>query len=178
VFCRPAAIVVLLNGTTACLLLGRATSAHAPVPLPEGLSWVVLAHEGGLGGPGAEGLVAAVWPDGTVFRQVQPRSLEDLEAGTIPPAEVQHIRQVIAASGIEGRRTAGVALAVPYEGLVIRGERGTRCWYSTEGTEGTPGLSQIAVVLRRLPVKSWSRTKLRPEQWLPWTHYWERACGS
>ena len=85
---------------------------------------------------------------------------------------------MVTASGIERSKSARRFLDLPEDGLVIRANGQTLCWYDTPGVEVTPGLADIAQAALRLQMKNPTRLTLQPHQWLPWSHYWEKACAS
>jgi hypothetical protein len=124
------------------------------------------------------GLAFAVWRDGTILRRVagSPIDAEVFERATLTADQLKGLQKVIAESGIEGRQSANRYLDLPEDGLVIRDGDKARCWYDTPGTEVTPGLAAVAAAAFRLTLDQPTPVKIELEQWLPWSHHWEKAC--
>jgi hypothetical protein len=101
------------------------------------------------------------------------------QLGFLDAAQLKELADLVVATGIEASKSARRFIDMPEDGLVIRANGQTRCWYDTPpGVEVTPGLADIAQAALRLQIKTPTRLTLQPDQWLPWSHYWEKACGS
>ena len=143
------------------------------------MPWLTLARASGLGTRADRGLAFAVWPNGAILRFVPgDRTGLAFDLGVLDATQLEALSEVITDSGIEARKSASRYIDLPEDGLVMRAKGQTRCWYDTPGTEATPGLAQIAEAVLRMELRNPTRLNLRLDQWLPWSHHWEKACAS
>ena len=133
------------------LLAASRGAAPSPPTLPKTKPWLVLASDAGLGTRPDSGLGVAVWTDGTFLRrEPTDHTGQVFQLGSLDATQQKELAEVVTASGIERSKSARRFLDLPEDGLVIRANGQTLCWYDTPGVEVTPGLADIAQAALRL----------------------------
>jgi hypothetical protein len=164
----------------ACCLIVSATltAGGERSALPSGMPWLSLVHDSGLAPRPDRGLVVAVWRDGSIVKQRDPKSRVKgaVQIGRLSSASIQQVEAAIRNSGLWIRPSAPRYPDAAEDGLLIRQDGAARCWFDSGPLATTRGLREVADVVLALPLERASNATLSADDWLPWSHYREPSC--
>ena len=154
------------------------TADTEPRQLPSGMPWLSLVHDSGLAPRPERGFVVAVWRDGSIVKQRDPKARVKgtVQIGRLSSVSLQQMEAAIRNSGLWARPSAPRYPDAAEDGLLIRQEGAARCWFDSGPLATTPGLREVVDVVLALPLERASNATLSADDWLPWSHYREPSC--
>jgi hypothetical protein len=135
----PAVVAIFIQ---ACAL----HSSDVPVRshVAEGCPAVLLTRTGGFGYEWQTGVVAAVWPSGTIVRAVSAeRPWRTHIVGRLRMVDVAELLELVNSSTIWNQPSGEVALDMGHEVLTLRRDGEVRKWAETPGVSTTPVVAKF-----------------------------------
>ena len=148
--------------TTGCVLLltvlaagcfSKTPAVTIPTVATAGCPAVLLIRSGGLGFETQGGVLAAVWPSGTIIRAESESLLTRYMIGRLSQADVAALKE-LAESATTWQQPLGEAvLDMPDDILTLRRGQEMRQWSETRGFTSTPTVQQFRSRLFSLPIE-------------------------
>ena len=129
----------------------------ASIALPDGCPAVLLTRTGGLGFETQGGVLAAVWPTGTIIRAEAPSLPNRYLVGLLSSADVSALRELAESSKTWDQPRGTAVLEMPDDVLTLRRGQETRQWSETPGFTSTPTVAEFRTRLFTLPVEGAKR---------------------
>ena len=125
----------------------------ATTALPDGCPAVLLTRTGGLGFETQGGVLAAVWPSGTIIRAEGPSLPNRYLVGLLSSTDVNALRELAESSKTWDQPRGTAVLEMPDDVLTLRRGQETRQWSETPGFTSTPTVAEFRARLFTVPVE-------------------------
>lgn len=160
---RPSTVGRLLYVPIALLFASGCLGGGARPALPavtEGCPVILLTRSGGLGFESQTGVVAAVWPSGTILRAASPVGPASGHfMGTLIAADVAALTELVRSARVWDHPRGEVVLDIPDDTLTLRRGTDVRQWAETPGFTSSPIVSEFRSRLFSIAVEDAQRVR-------------------
>lgn len=154
---RPATVCVVMLTLLIAGCAAKGPKAASPSIAPADCPAVLLTRTGGLGFETQGGVLAAVWPSGTIIRAEGPSLPARYLIGHLSAADVAALRELAESSKTWEQPLGKAVLEMPDDVLTLRRGKEMRQFSETPGFTTSPNVADFRARLFSVPVEKAKR---------------------
>ena len=150
---RRAGVIALIGSVLAGACAGKNPAVALPAVATDGCPAVLLTRSGGLGFETQGGVLAAVWPSGTIIRAGEMTPPGRYMIGRLSAADTQALREFAESSKTWEQPLGQAVLDMPDDVLTLRRGQEFRQWTQTPGFTSSATVEEFRTRLFALTIE-------------------------